>query len=125
MNKPDVSCVMLLISLSLSPDPLSVFPTLIQLSELPVDDVWLNIGLQLGLDHEELTAIEKKSQNSQECKTAMFLAVRMKFPEFRFETLSKALLKGVLLVLNKSSVYMYICMRYDVVVDYLCVYLRL
>ena len=105
MNKPDVSCVMLLISLSLSPDPLSVFPSLIQLSELPVDDVWLNIGLQLGLDHEELTAIEKKSQNSQECKTAMFLALKKKFPEFRFETLSKALLKGVLFVLNKSSAY--------------------
>ena len=98
MNKPDVSCVMLLISLSLSPDPLSVFPTLMQLSELPVDDVWLNIGLQLGLDHDELTAIEKKSQISQECKTAMFLAVRMKFPEFRFETLSKALLKGTCVV---------------------------
>ena len=110
MNKPDVSCVMLLISLSPSPDPLSVFPSLKQLSELPADDVWLNIGLQLGLDHEELTAIEKKSQNSHECKTAMFLAVKMKFPEFRFETLLKALLKGVLFVLNKSSVYMYILM---------------
>ena len=96
---------MLQISLSPSPDPLSVFPSLIQLSELPVDDVWLNIGLQLGLDHEELTAIEKKSQNYQESKTAMFLAVKMKFPKFRFETLSKALLKGVLFVLNNSSVY--------------------
>ena len=82
---------MLLISLSLSPDPLSVFPSMKQTSELPVDDVWLNIGLQLGLDHKELTAIEKKSQNSQECKTGMFLklAVKIKFPEFRFETLSK------------------------------------
>lgn len=75
-------------------DPLSVYPSVRQLHELPVDDIWFNIGLELGLHQDELTAIQGKSNDTEECKAAMFLAVKLKTKNFTRDILVSAILKG-------------------------------
>ena len=73
------------------PDPLHDYPTLIQLIELPVDDIWLNIGLHLGLSQEELSDIEKKNQTTQERKISMFRFARIKISDLKYDNLIKVL----------------------------------
>ena len=72
------------------PDPLHDYPTLIQLSELPVDDIWFNIGLHLGLSQEELSDIERKNQPTQERKISMFRSARIKISDLKYDNLIKA-----------------------------------
>ena len=73
-------------------DPLHDYPTLVRLSELPVDNTWFEIGVQLGLSPEELsTIIERKNETTQDRKISMFRAARIKLSDLRYDILVKAL----------------------------------
>ena len=75
------------------PDPLHDYPTLVQLSELPVNDIWFNIGLHLGLSQEELSDIERRNQTTQERKISMFRSARIKISNLKYDNLIKVLVE--------------------------------
>lgn len=91
---------------SLTSDPLSAYPSLWHLCELDVDDIWFNLGLQFGLHEDELTAIEKKSKHTNECKVSLFHTLKLKIPEFQVCHLLKAFRNGnVLCELSVKDIY--------------------
>lgn len=88
-----------------------------RLRELPVDDVWFNLGLELGLRRHTLSQIKYKSHDTRNCKAALFLQLKkVNLEGFHVKMFVNALMK-----VRKDDLAEKICIMKGVLIHFVCV----
>ena len=102
----------------LCPDPIFDYPTLVLLSELPVDHIWFDLGLQLGLSLEVVKGIQIQVTPKCHGKIAMFRTARIKMSVLKYDTLIKAIFEvGEKKLSGKICTERGLCLDYIVAVS--------